>query len=113
MILSPNLIVRIRLACSIALGSSSEFKLWLRYYARHLVSRVDDDALQFLVHILLIDSGMESAQPCYSPSFLSLGKQTLGLNGKDLVRNIILPECLTSRVLQRLTNEISMEILLD
>jgi protein HIRA/HIR1 len=104
-----------RLACSIALGSSTEFKQWLRYYARHLVSKGDEDALRFLVDIMLTESGLESttSQPGNAPSFLSFGKETLGLNGKDLVRNIILPECLASRSLQRLTNEMSMELLLE
>ncbi|KAL3809721.1 hypothetical protein ACHAXA_004041 [Cyclostephanos tholiformis] len=106
-----------RLACSIALGSSSEFKMWLRYYARFLVSSGNECALRFLVDILISGpSGSfekDSTQPGYSPYFLSIGKETLGLNGKDLVRTAILPECLTSRHLQRLTNEISMELLLE
>ena len=55
----------------------------------------------------------DTTQPGNLPSFLSIGKETLGLNGKDLVRSAVLPECLTSRHLQRLTNEISMELLLD
>lgn len=93
-----------RLACTIALGSSSEFKTWLRYYARCLVSTGSEDALRFLVDILLND------QQVKSPSFLSLGKQTLNLVGKDLVRGAILPECQTSRLLQRFTNELSMEL---
>lgn len=106
-----------RLACSIALGSSSEFKVWLRYYARFLVSTGNEDALRFLVDILLNGQSSpdeeDSTQPGDSPSFLSIGRKALGLNGKDLVRCAILPECLTSLYLQRLTNEISMELLLD
>jgi protein HIRA/HIR1 len=106
-----------RLACAIALGSSSEFKMWLRRYARFLVSSGNEDALRFLVDILIngqpdpVEEG--SLQTGYSLFFLSIGKETLGLNGKDLVRTAILPECLTSRYLQRLTNEISMELLLE
>ena len=104
-----------RLACSIALGSSTEFKQWLRYYSRHLVTKGDEDALRFLVDIMLTDIGLEStsSQSGSAPSFLAFGKETLGLNGKDLVRGIILPECLASRSLQRFTNEISMELLLE
>jgi protein HIRA/HIR1 len=105
-----------RMACSIALGSPSEFIMWLRYYSRFLVSTGNEDGLRFLTDILLNGQSSldgEATQPGNSPSFLSIGKETLGLNGKDLVRSAILPECLTSRHLQRLTNEISMELLLD
>ncbi|KAL3775904.1 hypothetical protein ACHAW5_007635 [Stephanodiscus triporus] len=105
-----------RLACSIALGSSSEFKMWLRYYARFLVSTGNEDALRFLVDVLLNGQSSpdgDSTHPGNSPSFLSIGRKALGLNGNDLVRSAILPECLTSLYLQRLTNEISMELLLD
>ena len=93
-----------RLACSIALGSSNEFKTWLRYYARCLVSTGDELGLRFLVDNLLSDQQMNS------PSFLSEGRQSLNLVGKDLVRGAILPECLSSRLLQRFTNELSMEL---
>jgi protein HIRA/HIR1 len=106
-----------RLACSIALGSPSEFIIWLRYYSRFLVSTGNGDALRFLTDILLNGQSSldekDTTQPGNLPSFLSIGKETLGLNGKDLVRSAVLPECLTSRHLQRLTNEISMELLLD
>jgi protein HIRA/HIR1 len=93
-----------RLACSIVLGSSNEFKTWLRYYARCLVSTGDELGLRFLVDNLLNDQQMNS------PSFLSEGRQSLNLVGKDLVRCAILPECQSSRSLQRFTNELSMEL---
>jgi len=93
-----------RLACCIALGSSNEFKTWLRYYARCLVSTGDELGLRFLVDNLLSDQQMNS------PSFLSEGRQSLNLVGKDLVRCAILPECQSSRSLQRFTNELSMEL---
>lgn len=91
-----------RLVCSIALGSPHEFKTWLRYYARCLVSSGDEIELRFLVDILLCDMG--------APSFLSEGTKSLNLVGKDLVRGAILPELHSSRSLQRFTNELSMEL---
>lgn len=115
-----------RLACSIALASAGEFQIWIRYYARCLVSTGDGDALRFVVDILLggdsqddaatamLDSGkgVSSSQPKNNnvPSFLSAGRQTLGLEGKTLIRKAILPEMSKNRLLQRLTNEISMEL---
>ena len=43
-------------------------------------------------------------------SFLSVGKSILGLDGKNLVGKNVLPEMSKNRLLQRLTNEISMEL---
>ena len=117
-----------RLACSIALGSASEFQTWLKYYARCLSLAGDGDALRFLVDVLLggagdgqasstgdddfIMDGGSQQQPI--PSILSLAvgnKQScLGLEGKDVIRKAILPEMSKNRLLQRLTNEISMEL---
>ena len=104
-----------RLACSIALGSNSEFGIWLRYYARCLSSTGDGDALRFLVDILLDDhqcsSSMDTTEEGNSiESFLSVGKSVLGLDGKNLVGKYVLPEMSKNRLLQRLTNEISMEL---
>lgn len=103
-----------RMACSIALGSSSEFQTWLRYYSRCLVSVAGGgEHLRFLVDILLDDQSFsmddgEERSPIQS--FLSVGKVLLGLDGKDLVSKYILPEMSKNRSLQRLTNEISMEL---
>ena len=106
-----------RLACASALGSTSEFLTWLKYYARCLASGAgDEDALRFLVDLLL--GGDQS--PSHNNdsvvggggSFLSMVgiSQCLGLEGKDAIRKSILPEMSKNRSLQRLTNEISMEL---
>mmetsp|Transcript_14596 Transcript_14596/g.26481 ORF Transcript_14596/g.26481 Transcript_14596/m.26481 type:complete len:658 (+) Transcript_14596:2-1975(+) len=114
-----------RLACSIALG---EFQTWLKYYARCLSLAGDGDALRFLVDVLLggagdgqasstgdddfIMDGGSQQQPIPSIISLAVGnKQScLGLEGKDVNRRAILPEMSKNRLLQRLTNEISMEL---
>jgi len=114
-----------RLACSIALG---EFQTWLKYYARCLSLAGDGDALRFLVDVLLggagdgqasstgdddfIMDGGSQQQPIPSIISLAVGnKQScLGLEGKDVIRRAILPEMSKNRLLQRLTNEISMEL---
>ncbi|KAL7532525.1 hypothetical protein ACHAXR_004684 [Thalassiosira sp. AJA248-18] len=109
-----------RLACAIALGSALEFQTWLKYYARCLSSAGDADGLRFLVDIFLGGDGPSPgdgdrmdgdgvSQPTI-PSFLSVGKRCLGLEGKDIIRKSILPEMSKNRILQRLTNEISMEL---
>ena len=108
-----------RLACAIALDSVVEFQTWLKHYARCLSSAGDAGGLRFLVDIFLGDNSSsandnptdgDNELETNSPSFLSVGKQSLGLEGKDVVRKSILPEMSKNRTLQRLTNEISMEL---
>ncbi|KAL7548910.1 hypothetical protein ACHAWF_012178 [Thalassiosira exigua] len=116
-----------RLACSLALGSASEFKTWLGRYAGCLSAAGDADGLRFLVDLLLVGSGdergsdpsvqeeaaAEGIQPCTHSkhlSFLMVGMQDLGLTGKDVVHEAILPAMSKNRGLQRLTNEIAMEL---
>ena len=107
-----------RLACAIALRSAGEFQTWLRYYAQCLSSVGDGDALRFLVDVLL-GSNSDGGEPPLIPSILLMAvvrgnEQSstlcLGLEGKDVIRQIVLPEMSKNRLLQRLTNEISMEI---
>jgi len=109
-----------RLACAIALGSMPEFLTWMKYYARCLASGMGDaDALRFLVDILL--GGDQSTSSNGDPDMIGEGeipsilsmvgnRQCFGLEGKDVIRKVILPEMSKNRSLQRLTNEISMEL---
>ena len=107
-----------RLACAIALGSASEFRAWLSLYSRCLSISGDAGALRFLVDVLLgnpndiDDMGeAESTRPTRSCWwFHSVGSQCLGLDNKEVIRKTILPEMSKNRQLQRLTNEISMEL---
>jgi protein HIRA/HIR1 len=98
-----------RLACAIALGSASEFQTWLSSYARCLSSTGDAGALRFLVDVLLGSS--DDSQLTHSCWWLnSISDQLLGLDNKDVIRCNILPEMSKNRELQRLMNEISMEL---
>ncbi len=104
-----------RLACSVALGSAAEFEIWLSLYARHLAFAGDADALRFLVDILLgvPTSNTAAAGGNESPScwwFVSIGMQTLGLDSKRIIKKCILPEMSKNRALQRLSNELAMEL---
>lgn len=105
-----------RLACAIALDSKSEFETWLALYARCLSSSGEAEALRFLVDNLLdsgesdtfIDTGDDSCQNV--SSFLLLGIKRLGLDSKRVIRQLVLPEMSKNRHMQRLTNEISIEL---
>ena len=101
-----------RLACAIALDSKSEFESWLAQYARCLSSSGEAKALRFLVDTLL--SGGEDDHAFVETdnvtSFLLVGIQRLGLDSTRIIRKSILPEMSKNRHLQRLTNEISIEL---
>ncbi len=105
-----------RLACAIALDSKSEFETWLAMYARCLSSSGEAEALRFLVDALLdagesdtlMDTGDDSCQNV--SSFLLLGIKRLGLDSKRVIRQLVLPEMSKNRHMQRLTNEISVEL---
>mmetsp|Transcript_26693 Transcript_26693/g.53884 ORF Transcript_26693/g.53884 Transcript_26693/m.53884 type:complete len:801 (+) Transcript_26693:116-2518(+) len=104
-----------RLACSVALGSAAEFEIWISLYARHLAFIGDADTLRFLVDILLgvPTSNSNSAGGNEEPScwwFVSIGVQCLGLDSKRIIRKSILPEMSKNRALQRLSNELAMEL---
>jgi protein HIRA/HIR1 len=106
-----------RLACTIALGEAAEFQVWLSLYAKCLSSAGDADTLRFLVDVLLgnaVNTEITETNLGLKPScwwFNSItSSQCLGLNKKDLIRHNILPEMSKNRQLQRLTNEISMEL---
>lgn len=104
-----------RLACSIALESRSEFESWLALYARCLSSSGEAEVLRFLVDALLNDSEgngdfMVDGSGQNAPSFLSVGINRLGLDGKHIIRQTVLPEMSKNRHMQRLTNEVSIEL---
>lgn len=105
-----------RLACAIALDSKSEFETWVALYARCLSSSGEAEALRFLVDTLLdagesdtlMDTSDDSCQNV--SSFLLLGIKRLGLESKRVIRQLVLPEMSKNRHMQRLTNEISIEL---
>ena len=105
-----------RLACAMALRSASDFQVWISSYAKCLSSSGNADTLRFLVDVLLGNADdVETADNPPTPHscwwFNSITNSScLGLNHKDIIRNKILPEMIKNRHLQRLTNEISMEL---
>jgi protein HIRA/HIR1 len=104
-----------RMACALALGSASEFSYWLSMYARTLSVGGRGPLLRMLVDMLFgtkdtgsTDSGLpDGASACW---WLSSAPQVLGLDRKNLVKTIVVPEMSKNRALQRITNEIALEV---
>jgi protein HIRA/HIR1 len=101
-----------RLACAVAMNSPSEFKHWLKNYIRILVIKGQSSALRLLVDILLQQKNGQSVtdSSLYHCWWLSYGTDILSENQLMLVKNLVIPEVSKSRKLQRLTNEISLEV---
>jgi protein HIRA/HIR1 len=103
-----------RMACALAVGSASEFRHWLGLYARTLAKGGCDVNLRLLVDMLLLSHGsmdataeVTTASNCW---WLSKAARVLNLDRKTLIKTIVIPEMSKNRALQRLTNEIDMEI---
>jgi protein HIRA/HIR1 len=104
-----------RLACALALQSSSDFKHWLFLYIRQLCVEADSNQLRFLIDMLLNDQNVIDSDEmevtennCW---WLLSGSSVMGLNKRELVEHIIIPEMSKNRSLQRLMNEISTELM--
>jgi protein HIRA/HIR1 len=97
-----------RMSCSLALGSVAEFKHWLTLYVRALAVAGDVSMVRMLVDMLLSRSDGDSS--IESSNWWVSALDVLGLDRKELVKACVLPEALKNRSLQRLTNEISLEI---
>jgi protein HIRA/HIR1 len=102
------------MACALAVGSASEFRHWLGLYARTLAKGGCDVNLRLLVDMLLLSHGsmdataeVTTASNCW---WLSKAARVLNLDRKTLIKTIVIPEMSKNRALQRLTNEIDMEI---
>jgi hypothetical protein len=102
-----------RMACAIVFGSGHEFEYWLSLYARTLARSGNEAALRVLVDMLVgkrpnnHSSDSESPSPCW---WLSQAPTVLALNRAKLIQTHIIPEMSKNRALQRLTNEIALEI---
>ena len=95
-----------RMACAVALGSSIEFQYWLSQYVKNLVGCGNESQLRMLVEMLLCPSeGL-----CDSTWWLSSSPTILALNRKNLVKTVVIPEMSKNRSLQRLTNEVALEV---
>jgi len=107
-----------RMACALAVGSSSEFKLWLSRYVQTLSLAGHADHLRVLVDMLLGKTQQklnETREPSPSGSameahwWLSSTPSVLHLDRRSLIKTVVIPEMSKNRSLQRLTNEISIE----
>ena len=102
-----------RLACALAMNSQSEFKHWLKNYVRILVIKGQSSPLRIFIDMLLqqkegrceTDSNLHRA--CW---WLSGGTKLFNEDRFLLVKNLVIPEMSKSRTLQRLTNEVSLEV---
>lgn len=98
-----------RMACALALGSAIEFKYWLSMYVRTLAMCGYDSMLRVLVDMLLGKISIEGATDdlCW---WLSGASKILNFDRKKLVTSVVIPEMSKNRALQRITNEISIEV---
>lgn len=96
-----------RMACAAALGSVDEFKRWFMLYIQTLSKGGHVDQLRLLVDMLLDYS---EALTTHSWWWLSLAPAVLSLDRKEMVRSIVIPEMSKNRALQRVTNEIAMQL---
>jgi protein HIRA/HIR1 len=95
-----------RMACALALGSSTEFQYWLSQYVKNMVACGNESQLRMLVEMLL--SSREGISN--STWWLSSSPTILSLNRKSLVKTVVIPEMSKNRALQRLTNEVALEV---
>ena len=106
-----------RMACALALQSAPEFKQWLSLYVRTLAIRGNTSQIRMFVDMLLgrtkkdlatsSPAGTEEHIGCW---WLSSAPKILNLERSDLVKTIIVPELSKNRSLQRITNEIALEV---
>jgi len=102
-----------RMACSLALKASSDFKHWFSLYVRRLCIESNSSQLRFIVDMLLwhkYSSDFDTEDQVSTCWWLSSTENVLGLNKKELVEKIIVPEMSKNRSLQRLMNEIATEV---
>jgi len=111
---SSNVITRAhcedRMACALALGSAKEFEHWLTLFVRTLSMGGFADHLRLVVDLLLGNPEATTDSEISCCWWLSSAGSVLSLERKDLVKKIIIPEMSKNRALQRITNEVSMEI---
>ena len=109
------------MACAVALGSITEFKHWLSLFVRTLSARGHEPLLRMVVDTLMGDfftteseadtvESVSSSMPRFSAWWLSSAPCILSLDRKALIKSVVVPELCKNRNLQRLTNEISLQI---
>ena len=109
-----------RMACALALGSATEFEFWFSMYTKILSLTGNESLLRLVIDMLLGKHGATNGKE-NEPSatvatttdtcwWLSESTNVLGLNRVKLVRTIVIPEMSKNRALQRITNEIAIEV---
>ncbi|GAX12012.1 protein HIRA/HIR1 [Fistulifera solaris] len=101
-----------RLACAVAFESGPEYRLWLGRLVRILSITGDETGLRLLTEMILgrgpsLTNGVGNDDSCW---WLSLSPEVLKQDRKELIQSVVLPEMSKNRSLQRLTNELSLEI---
>mmetsp|Transcript_36307 Transcript_36307/g.36690 ORF Transcript_36307/g.36690 Transcript_36307/m.36690 type:complete len:237 (+) Transcript_36307:829-1539(+) len=119
-----------RMACAVALGSAAEFQYWFARYIKILALTGNESLLRLIIDLVL---GKESSGTTTSSNSNSNGERSNGnaatksssscycwwlsdspnvfqYDRVNLVRTIIIPEMSKNRELQRITNEIAIEI---
>eukprot|EP00536_Pseudo-nitzschia_multiseries_P012347 jgi/Psemu1/260493/estExt_Genewise1Plus.C_4670022 len=126
-----------RMACALALGSVSEFEFWFSRYIKVLSWTGNESLLRLVIDVLLgskrestgdggpskkdsangeaaATSAATSAVPGGSgiPTcwWLSESPEVLGFDRVKLVTTVVIPEMSKNRALQRITNEIAVEV---
>jgi protein HIRA/HIR1 len=100
-----------RLACAIALNSECEFECWLSMYARVLSMSGSESGLRLVVDMLVgparAGETLQSDDRCW---WLSQAPKIMSLDRVRLIKTCIIPEMSKNRSLQRITNEIALEV---
>lgn len=99
-----------RMACAFALNSSTEFKKWFNLYLRVLVAGNRETELRHLVDILLSrESNLNGERLAVGPWWMGSASSILNLSKKELAQKLLV-EAGKNRGLQRLANEIAMQL---
>lgn len=103
-----------RMACALALKSSSEFEYWLSMYVRTLAVSGHKALLRLIVDMLsgkrkkdTMDDNTSNESICW---WLSDAPSVLASDRRKLIKSIVIPEMSKNRSLQRLTNEVAVEV---
>jgi len=96
-----------RIACALQLKSSREVKYWLLNYIRVLILGGHESTLRIVVD-MIHGGGQDSSSG--QLGWISSAVATVNMDGTALIRDEILPQMGKNRSLQRLTNEIQLEI---
>ncbi|VEU33805.1 unnamed protein product [Pseudo-nitzschia multistriata] len=103
-----------RMACALALGSVSEFEFWFSMYVKILALTGNEVLLRLVIDMLMgkYPSGASNGEAACNSTcwWLSESPMVLTFDRVKLVSTVVIPEMSKNRALQRLTNEIAVEV---